>query len=71
MKNQDVLLSRKGQKCIEDKEELSQGERDLRKKVEIIIQVFKTSADRLSRVDREWQEVMDSQAYVLEEIIAK
>ena len=39
--------------------EFGNGERDLKKKIEIIRQVFKKASHSLTRVDRNWQEVID------------
>ena len=48
------MVQRKNQTNIDLQAELTEGERDLRRKIEIVIGVFKKSADKLSRVDREW-----------------
>jgi len=42
----------------------------LRKRIEIVLQVFKAASEKLTRVDREWQDVLDAQIYMLEEIIS-
>jgi hypothetical protein len=45
------------------------GERVIRKRIEIVLQVFRSASERLTRIDREWQEVLDAQVYILEEIL--
>ena len=59
----------KGQKVKEMEFEYGSGERDLKKKIEIVRQVFKKASHNLTRVDRNWQEVIDSQVYILDELL--
>jgi hypothetical protein len=36
------------------------GERVIRKRVEIVLEVFKNASEKLTRIDRDWQEVLDA-----------
>ena len=47
---------------------MTSGERELRKRMDIVYRVFKQASKRLTRIDRNWQEVLDSQVYILEEL---
>ena len=47
---------------------MTSGERELRKKLDIVYRVFKQGSSRLTRIDRNWQEVIDSQVYIIEEL---
>lgn len=44
------------------------GERELRRRLDIVYRIFKQASQRLTRIDRNWQEVVDSQVYLLEEL---
>ena len=48
--------------------EMTKGERDLRKKIDIVYRIFKQASQKLNRVDRNWQEVIDAQVYIVEEV---
>ena len=48
--------------------EMTSGERELRKRLDIVFRVFKQASARLTRIDRNWQEVIDSQVYILDEL---
>ena len=50
-------------------ETFNAGERVLRKRIEIVLQVFRAASEKLTRIDREWQDVLDAQVYILEEIL--
>ena len=67
---QNSLQSKVGAEVEEQKHELTHGERDLRKRIDIVHNVFKKASEKLTRIDREWQEVVDSQVYIIEELIA-
>jgi hypothetical protein len=41
-------------------ETFNAGERVLRKRIEIVLQVFRAASEKLTRIDREWQEVLDA-----------
>jgi len=43
-----------------EQETFNAGERVIRKRIEIVLQVFRASSERLTRIDREWQEVLDA-----------
>ena len=42
----------------------------MRKRIDIVYNVFKKASSKLTRIDREWQEVLDAQVYVIEELQA-
>ena len=50
------------------KSDMSDSERELRKKLDIVYRVFKEASKKLNRVDRCWQEVIDSQVYIIDEL---
>lgn len=52
----------------ETKFEKANGERELRKRLDIIYRVFKQASQKLNRVDRNWQEVIDATVYIIEEV---
>ena len=63
-------LNSKKEGEVEEKQfELTASERDLRKRIDIVFQVFKNASTRLTRIDREWQEVLDAQVYIIEELM--
>lgn len=62
-------FSRMGDKVKEMEFEGSSSERELRKRLDIVCRVFKQASGRLTRIDRSWQEVIDSQVYIIEELI--
>jgi hypothetical protein len=43
-----------------EQETFNAGERVIRKRIEIVLQVFRAASERLTRIDREWQEVLDA-----------
>ena len=47
---------------------MTSGERELRKRLDIVYRVFKQASAKLTRIDRNWQEVIDSQVYILDEL---
>ena len=47
---------------------MTSGERELRKRLDIVYRIFKQASQRLTRIDRNWQEVIDSQVYIVEEL---
>lgn len=51
--------------------EMTNGERELRKRLDIVFRVFKQASVKLTRIDRNWQEVIDSQVYIIEELRAE
>jgi hypothetical protein len=60
LEHQSSIQSRSVNEDKEKQFELTVGERVLRKRVEIVLQVFKSASERLTRIDREWQEVLDA-----------
>ena len=48
---------------------MSAGERDLRRRIDIVHDVLKKGSSKLIMVDREWQEVLDAIVYILDEVI--
>lgn len=60
------------QPFLDDKEESESkdSDRELKRRIEIVIQVFSQAANKLNRIDRDWQQVIDSQVYVLEELLS-
>lgn len=60
----------------EQKFDIATGERDthayreIRKRLDIIYRVFKQASQKLNRVDRNWQEVLDATVYIIEEVKA-
>lgn len=47
----------------------SEYERGFCKRLEVVMQVFRLQADKIRKIDRQWQQVLDSQVYILEEVI--
>lgn len=66
---QSKLNTKKEDEVEEIQYELTASERDLRKRIDIVFQVFKNASNRLTRIDREWQEVLDAQVYIIEELM--
>ena len=54
----------------EQKFDIATGEREIRKRLDIIYRVFKQASQKLNRVDRNWQEVLDATVYIIEEVKA-
>lgn len=55
---------------IEEKKiDLTSGERDLRRRLDIVHDVLKKGSQKLIMVDREWQEVLDAVVYILDEVV--
>ena len=65
---QKTQYSKKDEHAKELQFEMTSGERELRKRMDIVYRVFKQASTRLTRIDRNWQEVLDSQVYILEEL---
>jgi len=54
----------------EIKEHKGDNEQKLVKNIEIVMDVFRKSVDKVARVgEKEWKEVIDQQVYVLEELL--
>ena len=66
---QSLLTTKKEDQVVEAQHEMPASERDLRKRIDIVFQVFKNASNRLTRIDREWQEVLDAQVYIMEELM--
>lgn len=47
-----------------------EADRELKRRIEIVAQVFGQASNKLNRIDRDWQQVIDSQVYVLEELLS-
>ena len=65
---QSHVYSKQDHQVQEMQFEMANGERDLRKKIDIVYRVFKQASQKLNRVDRNWQEVIDAQVYIVEEL---
>ena len=48
--------------------DIANGERELRKRLDVVHRVFKQASQRLNRIDRNWQEVIDATVYIIEEV---
>ena len=68
--NSQNKLESKDLKIAEVKENKSDNEAKIVKNLEIIIDVFKKSSEKIGKIgEREWREVLEQQTYVLEELI--
>ena len=65
---QSEQSSKKTADLVAKSTEMSDSERELRKRLDIVYRVFKEASKKLNRVDRCWQEVIDSQVYIIEEL---
>ena len=65
---QQSLQTRQDAQVKEMQFEMTSGERELRKRLDIVYRVFKQASTRLTRIDRNWQEVIDSQVYIIDEL---
>ena len=57
---QSEQSSKKTADLVAKSTEMSDSERELRKRLDIVYRVFKEASKKLNRVDRCWQEVIDS-----------
>ena len=49
----------------------SENETKILKNIEIVIDVFKKSAEKIGKIgERDWREVLEQQSYVLEELVS-
>ena len=69
--NSQNKLESKDAKIVEVQENKSDNEAKIVKNLEIVIEVFKKSSEKIGKVgEREWREVLEQQTYVLEELIS-
>ena len=69
--NSQNKLQSKDAKIVEVIENKSDNEAKIVKNLEIVIEVFKKSSEKIGKVgEREWREVLEQQTYVLEELIS-
>ncbi len=57
------------QVVIDEKKDDMREERAVRRSLEIVVDVFSKAASKLMGLDRDWQQVLDAQVYILEEIL--
>lgn len=57
------------QVVIDEKKDDIGEERAVRRSLQIVVDVFSKAASKLMGLDRDWQQVLDAQVYILEEIL--